>query len=211
MAQRQSRRVQGLEPEVGTFEERCFFCLSDISLERVACPSIRRLPCCLKFVHTRCQIRWQETHTTCAHCIREIVQPAAQIWNPPEEIRAIPQREVARQALILYRESETAFRYRVTPEFPFSVNPATWFSLWDALDAYLSLHATDLPLIISGRVISRERLHFVHRFRLESLVDYLIPISMHMYASRVRTRFEYSTNSDMEETISIVNIRGDDE
>ncbi|KAL9977679.1 hypothetical protein ACROYT_G015111 [Oculina patagonica] len=116
MAQRQSRRVRGLEPEVGTFKERCFFCLSDISLGRVACPSIRRLPCCLKFVHTRCQIQWQETHTTCAHCMREIVQPAAQIWNPPEAIRAIPQREVARQALILYRESETAFRYRVTPE-----------------------------------------------------------------------------------------------
>lgn len=235
MAQRQSRRVRGLAPEIETFEERCFFCLSDIPLRRVASQSIRRLRCCSKFVHTRCQNRWQENHSKCAHCQRGIVQPAAPIWNPPQEIRAVPHREQAREALNLYRESETAFRNRVTREvsnhafeiwlalkfvlkvmfvvfqFPFFVNPTTWFDLWEALDAYLSFHSSNQPLIVSGNVFSGEPLHFVHQYRLESMVDHLIPISIHMYTSRTRTRFRYFVNRELGTTVTISNLRGDDE
>ncbi|KAL9977110.1 hypothetical protein ACROYT_G014481 [Oculina patagonica] len=170
MAQRESQRLRGLEAEVEAFQERCFFCLADITLRSLTSPTVRQLHCCEKFVHTRCQNRWQETSTTCAHCTRVIRQPAAQIWNLPEDILNTPHREVAREAINLYQRSETAYRNRVTPEFPFFVNPTTWFDLWEALDAYLSFHATDLPLIISGQVFSDESLHFVHRFRLESMI-----------------------------------------
>ncbi|KAL9977570.1 hypothetical protein ACROYT_G014989 [Oculina patagonica] len=110
--------------------------------------------CCKKFVHSRCQNRWMEESTFCAHCTHTILVEDNAIWNPPEELTAPPQREVARQALNSFQESDRAFRIRVTPEFPFSVAPMDWFNLWEMIDAYLSFHSPDLPMIINDKSLT---------------------------------------------------------
>ncbi|KAL9977571.1 hypothetical protein ACROYT_G014990 [Oculina patagonica] len=95
-----------------------------------------------------------EESTFCAHCTHAILVEDNAIWNPPEELTAPPQREVARQALNSFQESDRAFRIRVTPEFPFSVAPMDWFNLWEMIDAYLSFHSPDLPMIINDKSLT---------------------------------------------------------
>ena len=186
-------------------------------------------------MYSRCQNRWLEDSTTCAHCKREFLVEDNAIWNPPEELAAPPQREVTREALTIYQQDDRAFRNRVTVEvsnhafekitrtevctevvfvifqFPFSINPLDWFSVWEAIDAYLPFHSPDQPMIISANVFSAEPLHIVHKFRLETIVGRMIPMAIFIYTSRVRTRFRYFTNRQMEDVISLTNIRCDDE
>lgn len=91
-------------------------------------------------------------------------------------------------------------------QFPFSVNPVTWFRLWEAIDTYLSFHTPDQPMIDSGNVYSEEMLHFVRRLRFKSMVDHMIPIAVHMNASHVQTRFLYFVNDEMAGLVTLTNV-----
>ena len=235
MFQRESRRLRELAPEFEIFNENCFICLSPLDVNTLTTSKVTKLSCCAKWVHTVCQSQWETVGSYCAHCKRNFIVENDAIWNPPEELTDPPQREVAREALNSYQQGDRAFRNRVTPEvsnhafekitrtevctevvfvifqFPFSVDPIDWFGLWEAIDAYLSFHSPDLPMIISANVFSAEELHIVHKFRLETIVDRMIPMEIYLYTSRVRTRFRYLVNRQMEDVISLTNIRCDDE
>ena len=63
-AQRSSRRLRGLPPEILHPTFRCF-CLG----EDVTCSSrAMQLHCCKQFLHRRCFERWRQDHTTCPLC-----------------------------------------------------------------------------------------------------------------------------------------------
>ncbi len=96
-------------------------------------------------------------------------------------------------------------------QFPFSTDPMDWFGLWEMIDAYLSFHSPDLPIIISADVFSAEPLHIVHKFCLKSMVDCMIPVAIHMYASRVRTRLRYFVNRHLKGVVSFTIVSCDDE
>ena len=63
-AQRSSRRLRGLPPEILHPTFRCF-CL----VEDVVCSSrAMQLNCCEQFLHRRCFERWRQDHDTCPLC-----------------------------------------------------------------------------------------------------------------------------------------------
>ena len=111
MSYRQSRRVRGLSPEMEAFTDRCLFCLINFDINNFTSSTCQLLQCCKKLVHTSCQNIWLQGNSECAHCRAEIERRNIVIWNPAP----LPQREVAREAIRLYRASEIAFTSRGGP------------------------------------------------------------------------------------------------
>ena len=101
--QRFSTRLHVLAPEKTEFEERCFFCLLILTINSITSRLTTHLACCGKYVHERCQKRWERENNTCAHC----KQPPFQ-EEPIEDQE--PQRLVAREALRLYRANNEEIR-----------------------------------------------------------------------------------------------------
>ena len=74
---RRSLRLRGESPEI-TAEEfvQCFFCLAALE---ICLPNVVRLPCCKRFVHRRCQQRWEGNNPNCAHCRADLPRPVRRI------------------------------------------------------------------------------------------------------------------------------------
>ena len=90
-------------------------------------------------------------------------------------------------------------------QFPYSVGPATWFDLWDAIDEYLTIAASGQPLIIRGDAYAPEEWNLFESFRFESVVDRMVPVSMYMFTSYVRTTFRYVVDRQLREDVLLRN------
>ena len=108
-----SRCLRGLAPEKTKFKERCFYCLIILMINSITSRLTTHLACCGKYVHDRCQKRWERVNNTCANCKQPRVQE-----KPIEErsvvrndaIEGEPQRLVALEALRLYRANNEEIR-----------------------------------------------------------------------------------------------------
>ena len=103
-SQRFSRRIRGLAPERDEYMDRCFVCLLLLTINSLTSSLVRSLSCCGKFVHDRCQKRWESMNTICGHCRQPIVQE-----SKGEDAQEEPQRLVAREAW-LYRVNNDVTR-----------------------------------------------------------------------------------------------------
>ena len=83
MAERQSRRLQGLPAEIETTSFRCF-CLEEGD---VCVTSAMQLPCCRQFLHRRCYLRWRQTNHASYPMCRDLQhQPPVPPPSAPVEI-----------------------------------------------------------------------------------------------------------------------------
>ena len=64
MARRQSRRLQGLLPEVQSTRFTCFCLLEGDAADL----GVTQTTCCRQFLHQSCQRRWFRSHSTCPLC-----------------------------------------------------------------------------------------------------------------------------------------------
>ena len=76
MAQRQSRRLRGLDVEMvpeTARDKHCIFCLMDEHHGfNIIAGNVLRFPCCSKFAHRSCQREWERNSPLCPHCRREL-------------------------------------------------------------------------------------------------------------------------------------------
>ena len=76
MAQRQSRRLRGLDAEIvpeTARDKHCIFCLMDEhSGFNIIAGNVLRFPCCMKFAHRSCQREWERHSQLCPHCWGEL-------------------------------------------------------------------------------------------------------------------------------------------
>ena len=81
-AQRSSRRLRGLPPEILHPTFRCF-CL----VEDVVCSSrAMQLNCCEQFLHRRCFERWRQDHNTCPLCRQANMEAPAPAPGPAADL-----------------------------------------------------------------------------------------------------------------------------
>ena len=73
MARRQSRRLQGLLPEVQATRFTCFCLLEGDAADL----GVVQTTCCRQFLHQSCQRRWLRSHSTCPLCRHEQTHPPA--------------------------------------------------------------------------------------------------------------------------------------
>ena len=73
MARRQSRRLQGLLPEVPTTRFTCFCLLEGDAADL----GVIQTTCCRQFLHQSCQRRWLRSHSTCPLCRHDQTHPPA--------------------------------------------------------------------------------------------------------------------------------------
>ena len=74
MARRQSRRLQGLLPEVQSTHFTCFCLVEGEAID----PGVLQTSCCRQFVHQSCYRQWLRTHTTCPLCRHHHGHPVGQ-------------------------------------------------------------------------------------------------------------------------------------
>ena len=76
MAQRQSRRLHGLDTEIVPETARvkhCIFCLIDENQGfSIIAGNVLRFPCCKKFAHRSFQPEWERNSPLCLHCRKEL-------------------------------------------------------------------------------------------------------------------------------------------
>lgn len=76
MAQRQSRRLRGLDVEIvpeTARDKHCIFCLIDEHHGfNIIAGNVLRYPCCSKFAHRCCQREWEMNSQLCPHCRSEL-------------------------------------------------------------------------------------------------------------------------------------------
>ena len=76
MAQRQSRRLRGMDAEIvpeTARDKHCIFCLTDENQGfNIIGGNVLRFPCCQKFAHRSCQRKWERNSSECPHCRREL-------------------------------------------------------------------------------------------------------------------------------------------
>ena len=73
MARRQSRRLQGLLPEVQITRFTCFCLLEGDAADL----GVVQTTCCRQFLHQSCQRRWLRSHSTCPLCRHDQAHPPA--------------------------------------------------------------------------------------------------------------------------------------
>lgn len=94
MAQRQSRRLRGLDAEIvpeTARDKHCVFCLTDENHGfNIIGGNVLRFPCCKKFAHRSCQREWERNSPLCPHCRRKLGDEL-----PPVELTEPRNREVS--------------------------------------------------------------------------------------------------------------------
>ena len=103
MAQRRSRRLQGLDVEMvpETVSDRhCLFCLTDENHGfNIIGGNVLQFPCCKKFAHRECQRQWELNSSVCPHCRTELPNERAVTENLHDRNREVSLRQLAINAL----------------------------------------------------------------------------------------------------------------
>ena len=104
MAERQSRRLRGLDAEIvpeTARDKHCIFCLMDEHRGfNIIAGNVLRFPCCMKFAHRSCQRVWERHSQLCPHCCGELPDEGnEELLREAIAPRNIPPRQQAINAL----------------------------------------------------------------------------------------------------------------
>ena len=103
MAQRSSRRLQGLDVEMvpGTVSDRyCIFCLTDENHGfNIIGGNVLCFPCYKKFAHHECQRQWEVNSSACPHWRTELPNERDVTENLHNRNREVSPRQLALNAL----------------------------------------------------------------------------------------------------------------
>ena len=112
MAERRSRRLAGYTPQHEAFDDKCFVCYRDLTIDSITNPSVKEMGCCGKYVHGNCYEQLRVRGQKCGNCRGDLLESVERV-RPSVSAPADDRREMALASIQEYIDGAHRFR-----EFP---------------------------------------------------------------------------------------------
>ena len=79
MAQRRSRRLAGYAPQYEAFDDKCFVCYQELTIDNITNPNLREMGCCGKYIHGRCLEQLRARGQKCGNCRGDLLESVERV------------------------------------------------------------------------------------------------------------------------------------